>query len=341
MKEFAQKLLTKIGKTNSDKGPLQSLGRSSILTVCADRTLLVVSDCRKTLPDGFEGEELRLDDGGIALCCAFSPGNAAALRRHYPWCAPRVPGGNQSTIGLGSWDDVAERLTLAWTNGLIPVFPAKTESDLRSADEATFAVFAAGYRDGFAVDGGRVSAIAGIEKPLAEGAGIVTLTPGGRPAADVSEYAGKRFVLNPQDALFVSREAAERCGGLYGGIVEISVAKRLVFDLGIALDDGESPTPGIAHIYTVRELRKCGVDCAVVFLQYGDTPEEIRASFRLHTAIYLVLGGYRLCLRPGSMSPELFQELRREHGGALHLEAEEAVWKQFRAYFPVSDLKAH
>ena len=333
MRELAQQLLETAGRGT----PAQPLGRN-VLYACRREdggpVLLVVSECRKQLPGGFDGEELRLNDGAIALVCPFIAVNAVALRRHFPWCAPSIPGGERPTVALGSWEETAERLSLLRGRGLIPVFPASPREELRAADAATFLVFAAGFRDGFAVDGGRVSTVAGVEKALAEGAGAVTLTPGGEGVpGEVAEYAGKRFVLDSRDAVFFSRETAERCAARFGGTVETAAAAKAKrsapFDLGIALDAKEIPADA-AHLYVVRELRRRGVDCSVIFPEEPDLPE----AFRVHAAIAGMFGGYRLALPLAGMSPERFRELRRAYGGELHLEPDMAVWKQFAAYFP-------
>ena len=333
MRELAQQLLETAGRGT----PAQPLGRS-VLYACRREdggpVLLVVSECRKQLPGGFEGEELRLDDGALALVCPFLAVNAVALRRHFPWCAPLIPGGERSTVALGSPEEAAERLPLLRGSGLVPVFPASPCGGLSAADAAVFAVFSAGFRDGFAVDGGRVSSVAGVEKALAEGAGVVTLTPGGGNAAgEAAEYAGKQFILNARDAVFFSRETAELCAARFGGVVETAAAvkaKRCApFDLGVALDAEEVPAE-TAHLYVVRELRRRGIDCSVVFPREPDSPEVLR----VHAAIAGMFGDYRLALPLAGISPERFRELRRECGGAFHLEPDMAAWKQFAAYFP-------
>ena len=337
MRELAQQLLETAGRGT----PAQPLGRS-VLYACRREdggpVLLVISECRKQLPGGFDGEELRLNDGALALVCPYSTVNAIALRRHYPWCVPLIPGGERPTVALDSWEAVAERLSVVRGTGLVPVFPASPSGELRAADAAVFSVFAAGFRDGFTVDGGRVSSVAGVEKALAESVGLVTLTPGGGNAVgDVAEYAGKRFVLDARDAVFFSRETAERCAARFGGVVETAAAvkaKRCApFDLGVALNAEDVPAEA-AHLYLVRELRRCGIDCSVVFPRYPDSPEEFRNAFRIHAAIAAMFGGYKLALPSAGIPPERFRELRRECGGMLHLEPDMAVWKQFAAYFP-------
>ncbi|MPN33312.1 hypothetical protein SDC9_180797 [bioreactor metagenome] len=186
------------------------------------------------------------------------------------------------------------------------------------------------------MDGGRVSSAAALERTLAEGAGVVTLTPGRKhvPATE-EEYAGKRFVLNSRDAVSVSRAEAESCAAPLGGLAEIAAARRGGFDLGVGLDDGEEPTPYAAHLCAVRELRKRNVDCAVLFLRYPEAAEPFRERFRIHAEIARMYGGYKLGLRLSGISPALFRELRRECGGLLHLEPDAAAWKQIEAYFPV------
>jgi len=352
MREFAQKLLTAMGKDDAVlrrlppepgvfspvPGSLHRLGKNLLLTGIREgmgRVLLIVSECRKQQPDGFEGEEFRLDDGGVALCCADSHRNAVALRNHFHWCAPSVAGGGRPTVELGSGDEIAAQLQAVRGTGLTPVLPV-------SADRAVFEIFANDYRDGFVIDGGRTAAAAGLEKALADGAGFVTLVSGtGETAGTPEEYAGKRFVLNSQTAVVIGPDAAERCVARFGGLVGLAAAacsfpggKRAAFDPGIGLDDDDTPTPPAAHLYVIRELRKRNIDCAVLFPRYPEKPEEFDRSFRLHLAIARVYGDYKLALPLAGIPPERFRELRGEAGEMLHFIPDTAVWKQFGAYFP-------
>lgn len=334
MKNLAQQLLNTSGKGF----PAQTLGRS-VFHVCngedGERVLLVVSDCRKHFPHGFEGDELRLDDGGVALACPYTADNAAALRRHFPWCVARVPGSGHSSVALGPWPNVEEQLGLVAGTGLVPVFSASSCEPLRPADAAVFSVFSAGYRDGFAVDSGCFSSADQEPVPLDRG-GIVTLTPGGSGTGDGSEYADRCFVLDPNHAVKFTREAASRCAARFGGVVNAAVAmkeKRSAAALGISLEAEDVP-PEAAHLYVIRELHRRGVDCSVVFPRYPDSPKAFREAFRLHASIAKAFGGHKLALSLSGIAPEEFRELHHECDGMLHLQPDTAVWEHFTAYFP-------
>lgn len=108
MTEFAQNILALLGRSEAEIRPLlpekhggfsprpaslHLLGRSAVLAGSEDGVplLLVVADSRRRLPDGFEGEQTALADGGVLLRCGHSAANAAALRRHFPGVLPRLP----------------------------------------------------------------------------------------------------------------------------------------------------------------------------------------------------------------------------------------------------------
>ena len=82
MTEFAQNILALLGKSEAEIRPLlpekhggfsprpaslHLLGRSAVLAGSEDGVplLLVVADSRRRLPDGFEGEQTALADGGV------------------------------------------------------------------------------------------------------------------------------------------------------------------------------------------------------------------------------------------------------------------------------------
>ena len=120
--------------------------------------LLAVADCAAHLPEGFAGETVGLSNRWSGLIGPLSEQNAAALRRHFPWCAPRALPRDRVAVAAGPGETEA-LLRAAAEYRFAPVLarcPERGgERNFRSAaDEAAFAVFSADFRDGWGADGG-------------------------------------------------------------------------------------------------------------------------------------------------------------------------------------------
>ena len=118
MKKIAESVLALLNKDEaaikaamikSDNGisvypdSVHKLGNAAVMMARDEekRFIIVVADCCKDMPCGFEGETSQLADGGVALVGALTAENAAALRKHFPWCAPRSLRNERTTIGCG------------------------------------------------------------------------------------------------------------------------------------------------------------------------------------------------------------------------------------------------
>ena len=82
-------------------------------------------------------------------------------------------------------------------------------------DEVVFFLFAADFRSGYAVNGGRASVPAEAERLFRSGATLVVLRPCGAPGKE-ADYAGKRFVLGSELVAFDGKTAASCCAGCGG-----------------------------------------------------------------------------------------------------------------------------
>lgn len=82
---------------------IHKLGDAVVMMARDDekRFLVVVADCEKCMPQGFAGEVSSLSNGGGMLIGELSAANAAALRRHFPWCAPKSLRKVRTTVGCG------------------------------------------------------------------------------------------------------------------------------------------------------------------------------------------------------------------------------------------------
>lgn len=218
--------------------------------------LLVVADNANAMPQGFEGDAIALADGACAICGKLSAANAAALRRHFPWCAPKSLRNERTTIGCG------DRLGLATTGHIlaakkVKVSPVLAQQSMREltmtgrtfrgvVDDACFMVFAADYRDGYGADGDHLKTIPDIDVALAAGMPMITLDlsevmnaaagdwdcaaidaafaamPADLQKSILDEYADKKFVLADDVAVELDKLTAKRCAVMYTAALDFA-----------------------------------------------------------------------------------------------------------------------
>lgn len=318
-----------------DPVSVHKLGRSAVLIAGSpgDRRLLVVADCGKRLPDGFEGERFALDDGGVLLCCGFSAANAAALRRHFPWCTPKVVPKTGRTAGFAFGAGARGRLEAVREAGCFPVISGWP-------DEVVFFLFASDFRDGYAVNGGCASTPAEAERLFRSGATLALLRPCGGGGME-ADYAGKRFVIGSGVEVFdgdtVARCCAS-CGGLADFAAKLGGGERRC-SLGIALDGEEKPTRPEEHLFVVREMRKRNVDFAILFPRWPEESAAFGELLRRHAAIARTFGGYRISIPLDRIADGMHGALRQLEDGIVHLELGEASGTDFTNHFHGSGLK--
>ena len=219
------------------------------------RFLIVVADCCKDMPKYFEGEAIELADGGKALICPLSEVNADALRKHFPWCAPRSLRNERTTIGCG------DRLGLASSGHIkaarkYQVHPVLAQQSMREltmtkrtfrqvVDDTCFMVFASDYRDGYGADGDHLKTIADIDVALAAGMPMITLDlsevmnaaagdwdkdqienafaamPGELKSRVIADYADKKFVLG-EVTVSIDALTAKRCAVMYTAALDFA-----------------------------------------------------------------------------------------------------------------------
>jgi len=161
-------------------GAVVAMGRDD-----RERRLLILADGEKKLPAGFEGEPVRLESCECGLIAPLSETNAAVLRRHFPWCAPRSLRNERTSIGCGDRLGLATagQLRAARKYRLSPVLAQQSMRELTMTgrtfrevvDDATFMVFAEDYRDGWGADGDHLKTIADIDVALDAGMPMITL----------------------------------------------------------------------------------------------------------------------------------------------------------------------
>lgn len=138
----------------------------------------------------FDGERLTADIGGEAhemLAGRLDRRNAAALRKHLPFTAPRVIG-IRPAIGTGDRLGLATPAHVRAVRGtsLKPVFAQQSIREMTRTgrtpeevmDTATFGVFEEGYREGFGADADHLKTTEDIDRTVGAGFTMFTVDPG-------------------------------------------------------------------------------------------------------------------------------------------------------------------
>ena len=252
-----------------------------------ERKLLILAPGEKQLPPGFEGEVVKLDSHECGLVAPLSEKNAAALRRHFPWCAPRSLRNERTSIGCGDRLGLATegQLRAAKKYRLAPVLAQQSMRELTMTgrtfrnvvDDATFMVFAADYRDGYGADGDHLKNIPDIDKALDAGMPMITLDlsevmnaaagdwsddeverafaalPQDERERALSGYAGQNYILDDVEVPFTAADA-RRCAVMYDRALDFAeevhrhLQKRRGEEFDLEISIDETTTPTLpAH----------------------------------------------------------------------------------------------
>jgi tagaturonate epimerase len=244
--------------------------------------------------------------GGTLLLCPTSVRNAAALRESFAWLEAR-------TLGVGTSAGFGDRLGLA-TPGhvravraaggdLAPIFAQQSIREMERTgrtprqvmDDATWGVFAEGWRGGFGADADHLKTSADVDSCVAAGYTFFTFDPGDhvddaaegagatglramldRLPWDLLEdtgkdlfgrYAGRRLDLGGHD-LALDEAVVARAAAKYGRAVAHATAlyrhlERAMgdrpFEVEVSVDETASPTTHAQHLYIANELSRLGV----------------------------------------------------------------------------------
>jgi len=232
-------------------------------------------------------------------------------------------------------------------------------------DDAMWGVFGEGWRSGFGADADHLKTPDDIDRCLAAGYTFYTFDPGEHVenAADTMRDDGLRaaFAALPWDALadtedalaarYLSaswefeghviafdRERLLRAAVKYGRAIAYvtrmyrhlaTVGAGRPWEVEVSVDETETPTTHVEHVYFATELRRLGVQWVSLAPRYighfekgveyiGDL-DAFTADFATHAAIARALGPYKLSLHSGSDKFSVYAIAARETQGAVHL----------------------
>lgn len=231
-------------------------------------------------------------------------------------------------------------------------------------DDATWGVFQEGWRQGYGADADHLKTPDHIDLCVAAGYTFFTIDPGDHvdnaahtaPESELREkfaalpwgslgttpvdlrtaYLDLVFELGDGLVITFTEETLLRAAAKYGGAIAHTVmmyrhlaAQTQNFELEMSVDETETPTSPLEHIFVAGELRRLGVQWVSLAPRYigrfekgvdyiGDLA-EFEADFAKHAAIARHLGPYKLSIHSGSDKFSIYPIVARLTEGLVHL----------------------
>lgn len=268
--------------------------------------LAVLASTGSPVLAGLEGERSRRGSRTLLLG-PTSDTNLAALRALLPWLRPQTLG-LRTSAGLGDRLGLATpghvRALRAAGGGISPVFAQQSIREMERTgrspwevmDDATWGVFAEGWRDGFGADADHLKTTEDVDACVAAGYTFFTFDPGdyvddGAEETDApglhaaverlpwseledsvrdlrNRYADRSLSIEGYEVR-LGEPALMRAAAKYGRAIahvrrmyyhlERAIGDR-PFEVEISVDETTSPTTHAQHVYIASELRRLGVE---------------------------------------------------------------------------------
>jgi len=250
---------------------------------------------------GLEGET----SDGVFVGPA-SPRNAAALRAKLEWLRPR-PLGTRTSAGLGDRLGLATpghvRAVRKVGGGIAPIFPQQSIREMARTnrtptevmDDATWGMFAEGWKDGTGADADHLKTFEDIDATLAVGFTFFTIDPSAHvdsvadtddlatlrakvaalPWAELEDseaglrqrYVGQSFAVEHLKVAFdeaVTLRAAAKYGKAVSHVAKMSrhlrkQAGARPVELEVSVDETDTATTPAEHYWVAAELKRLGV----------------------------------------------------------------------------------
>jgi hypothetical protein len=265
-----------------------------------NQRLAVLANISSPGLDDFRGEVSEVN-GKRLLLGPLDAHNAAALRARLAWLQPH-PLGLQTSAGMG------DRLGLATAGhicalrlvdgNIAPIFAQQSMREMgrtgrtpqQVMDDATWAIFAEGWREGVGADADHLKTFEDIDDCLPAGFSFYTIDPGAHvdnraaqaDAGELRELAqalpedmrpeasglqGRSFSIEGL-SITVDDATLLRVAVKYGrAVAHVAAMYRYLaraagnhpFELEVSVDETEQPTTHAEHVYIASELKRLGV----------------------------------------------------------------------------------
>ncbi len=233
----------------------------------------------------------------------------------------------------------------------------------RVLDDATWGAFKEGWRGKLGADADHLKTPADIDACVAAGFSFYTIDPGAYVDSEADtaspavieqrvstlpwnelessaiemtrRYASQRVALE-STAIEIDKPALLRATAKYGrAIAHVAMmyrhlaAKGVPFELEISVDETETPTSHVEHIYIASELKRLGIKWISLAPRYvgrfekgvdyiGDL-KAFEDDFATHAEIARGLGPYKLSLHSGSDKFSIYAAAMQQTRGMVHL----------------------
>lgn len=230
-------------------------------------------------------------------------------------------------------------------------------------DDATWGTFQGGWRAEVGADADHLKTTGDIDACAAAGYTFYTIDPGDYVDSEADEalpadvrrkvaalpwqtlesseadltrqYIGQTVHLEGEDVL-LDEPSVMRAAAKYARAIAHAVAlarhlaaKGIPSELEISVDEAETPTSPVEHIYFVGELKRFGVQWVSLAprfpgrfekgIDYVGDLQTLSQSLKTHAAIARALGPYKLSLHSGSDKFSVYPLIRAATKGLVHL----------------------
>lgn len=316
----------------------------------------------QTLPD-FSGETFAEGE----MLCPLSFANARALAQTFGWLTPqRLP--KEMSFGFGDRLGLATPGHISALVGT-EVFPILAQQSVRENTrtgrtfkdvlaQAIFGAFQEGYKGGFGADADHLKQAEDAVCAANLGYTFFTCDPGDHivttekiDAAQIRErftrlpeakeyqrqYLNRTFAIEGIRPLHFSEEQLFHIAVKYDAAIRHAVKIYCAltevlnngFDYEVSVDETETSTTPLEHLFVTLELHRLGVDFVSLAPRFPGAMEKgvdwrgdhtaLQTELHAHAAIARALGGYRLSLHSGSDKFSLYKLFAEETGGLCHI----------------------
>ncbi|MDN5338066.1 MAG: tagaturonate epimerase [Thermotogaceae bacterium] len=296
--------------------------------------------------------------------CELSHKNADTLKKIFPNLNP-IPCLNKASFGTGDRLGITTPGHLrAFDNSKL--FPFLAQQSVRENErtrrtwkdvlnDVVWGIFQEGYEGEFGADADHIKEEKDLLKAIDEGFTMFTIDPSEYvrelskltetqknemyqkvvKKLNVDKYLKKSYEIdgkifkfdekNLRDAAIVYFDAIEHVEKMYRIIKE----KVRIFDFEVSVDETETPTSPLFHIFIAEELRRRNIEfqnLAPRFvggwqkgIDYIGDVEEFKKEIKIHAEIARYFGGYKLSLHSGSDKFSVYKYFSESTDGLFHV----------------------
>ena len=291
--------------------------------------------------------------------CPLNHDNCEFLREIFPELCP-APSKLKTSFGFGDRIGLATpaHIRVAQKHQLFPVFAQQSIREITRTrrsmpevmDSCLLGLLEAGYSGQWGADCDHIKDISHLKDGLKTGFSMFTI--------DISDYikapfeisssikefflnkqysvAGKRYVFTASELKRIALSFAKGLNFAREGYFILKDSER-DFDFEVSVDETESPTSALEHIFIVEYLRKNGVRLSSLALRfpgrfekgidYKGNIEEFEKTYREHYLISQFFGDYKLSLHSGSDKFSIYPIIQKI-SNTFHIKTAGTSWLQ-------------